>query len=110
MDTGEEIGTPLVVIACRSDQRAYTCYSMLMLTRRLQILIDEERYERLERAAEKGHRSVAAAIREAIDLAYPSDTDEKARAAAVILSAPQIAVPDVAELKAELETIRSGEL
>lgn len=88
----------------------YTCYSMLMLTRRLQILIDEGRYARLERAAQKGHRSVAAAIREAIDVAYPADLEEKRKAADAILSAPRIDVPDVEELKQELEAIRAGEL
>ena len=81
-----------------------------MLTRRLQILIDEERYQRLERAAEKSRRSVAAAIREAIDLAYPADLEEKREAAEAILSAPQIEVPDIAELKRELEAIRAGEV
>jgi hypothetical protein len=83
---------------------------MSMLTRRLQILIDEERYERLERAAQKSNGSVAAAIRDAIDLAYPADLDEKRSAAEAILAAPQVDLPDVEELKRELEAIRSGEL
>jgi predicted CopG family antitoxin len=80
-----------------------------MLTRRLQILIDEERYERLERAARKGNRSVAAVIRDAIDLAYPPGLEERRKAAEAILTAPQIEVPDVEELKEELEAIRAGE-
>ena len=88
----------------------YTCYSMHMLTRRMQILIDEERYKRLERAAQKSNSSVAAAIREAIDLAYPANLDEKRKAADVILAAPQIDLPDVEELKRELEAARAGEL
>jgi hypothetical protein len=80
-----------------------------MLNRRLQILIDEERYERLERAARKRHRSVAAAIREAIDVAYPADLDEKRRAAEAILAAPPMDVPhNVEELKRELDEMRSG--
>ena len=82
---------------------------MCMLTRRVQILIDEDRYERVERAAERGHRSVAAAIREAIDLAYPRDVDEKAAAAEAIFSAPQLDLPDVDELKVELEASRARE-
>jgi hypothetical protein len=81
-----------------------------MLSRRLQILIDEERYKRLERAAQKNKGSVAAAIRDAIDLAYPANLDEKRKAAAAIVSAPQIELPDVEELKRELEAIRAGEL
>ena len=83
---------------------------MSILTRRLQILIDEDRFKRLERAARKSNRSVAAAVREAIDVAYPSDLEEKRKAAEAILSAPQIDVPDVEELKRELEAIRAGEL
>ena len=83
---------------------------MSMLTRRLQILIDEERYERVERAARKRHGSVAAAIRAAIDLAYPADLEERRTAAETILSAPQIDVPDIEKLKKELEAIRTGEL
>ncbi len=82
---------------------------MCMLTRRLQILIDQERYERVERVAEQSHRSVAAAIREAIDLAYPPDLDEKAAAATAILASPQIELPDVEELKSELEASRARE-
>jgi len=43
-----------------------------MLTRRLQILLDPERYDRLAtRASERG-ASVALLIREAIDAAYPA--------------------------------------
>ena len=82
---------------------------MCMLSRRLQILIDEERYERLERAAQRRNSSVAAAIREAIDRAYPANLDEIRAAADEILSAPQIDVPDMEELKQELEAIRAGE-
>jgi predicted DNA-binding protein len=82
---------------------------MCILTRRLQILLDEERYARLERAAQKSHRSVAAAVREAIDLAYPADLEEKRQASDAILSAPQIEVPDIEELKRELEALRAGE-
>jgi len=77
---------------------------MHMLTRRLQILIDEERYTRLEREARRSHRSVAAAIRDAIDRAYPPDLAEKRRAADAILAAEPMEVPDsVEELKRELD-------
>lgn len=41
--------------------------SMLRLSRRLQILIDDQRFERLERAAHERSLSVGAFVREAID-------------------------------------------
>lgn len=44
---------------------------MPRLTRRMQILLDEERYARLERRAVETNRSIAALVREAIDMAYP---------------------------------------
>lgn len=44
---------------------------MHMLTRRTQVLLDEERYARVERRARETERSVGAVIREAIDQAFP---------------------------------------
>ncbi len=40
---------------------------MSVLDRRVQLLLDQERYAALEREAQASHRSVAAVIREAID-------------------------------------------
>lgn len=42
-----------------------------MLTRRTQVLLDQERYDRLEQRARDTDRSVGAVIREAIDGAFP---------------------------------------
>jgi hypothetical protein len=82
-----------------------------MLDRRLQILIDDARYRRLEAAARERRLSVAAVIRDAIDAALPADLDKKRRALAAITAAAPIAVPDrVEDLKAELDEIRSGGL
>jgi hypothetical protein len=82
-----------------------------MLDRRLQILIDDARYRRLEAVARERRLSVAAVIRDAIDAALPPDLDKKRRALAAILAAEPVPVPDtVAELKAELDEIRSGGL
>jgi hypothetical protein len=79
-----------------------------MLDRRLQILIDDARYRRLEAVARERRLSVAAVIRDAIDAALPADLDKKRRALAAILAAEPMAVPDtVAELKAELADTRS---
>jgi hypothetical protein len=49
---------------------------MLMptLTHRLQVLLDEERFVRLEQLAHERKTTVAALVREALDLAYASDT------------------------------------
>ncbi|AKT52661.1 antitoxin [Arsenicicoccus sp. oral taxon 190] len=44
---------------------------MSLLERRLQILLDQDRYDRVARAAEESGQSVGAAIRHAIDVAYP---------------------------------------
>jgi len=78
-----------------------------MLGRRLQILLDEARYQRV--AAEARHRgvSVASVIREAIDRALPATAAEREAAAEQILSAPDMPVPsDPSELRAELEELR----
>ncbi len=77
---------------------------MRMFSRRVQILIDEERYTRLEREASRTHRSVAAAIRDAIDRAYPPDLEAKRAAVDRILAAAPMDVPEtVEELKKELD-------
>lgn len=81
---------------------------MCMYERRLQILLDEARYRRVAARARERNTSVAAVIREAIDLALPADLAKKRAAAKAILEAEPIHVPDVAELKAELDEIRAG--
>lgn len=81
---------------------------MCMLTRRLQILLDDDRYERLARRAEERGASVAALIREAIDTVYPGVDTKRRAAAAAILDAEPMAVPDdVAALRAEIDSARS---
>jgi hypothetical protein len=66
-----------------------------MLSHRLQILLDEARYRRLSREADRRHTSVAAVIREAIDDALPDRHGTRRRAAvAAILAAPPMPVPD----------------
>lgn len=60
------------------------------LTRRTQLLLDEDRYARLERRAAETERSVAAIIREAIDdkLADPVSSSRQREAALGLLEAP----------------------
>jgi hypothetical protein len=82
-----------------------------MLNRRLQILIDDARYRRLEAVARERRLSIAAVIRDAIDAALPADLLKKQRAAGALLAAEPMSVPGtVEELKAELDDIRSGAL
>ena len=87
----------------------YMCsqsYDMHMLDRRFQILLDEERFGRLADQARARGVSVAALIREAIDLTYPPVSPRKARAAGRILSAADMPVPEPADLRSELEELR----
>jgi len=80
-----------------------------MYDRRLQILLDEPRFRRVEAAARERRLSVAAVIREAIDVALPVDLESKRAAADAILAAEPMDVPDtVEELKAELDELRGG--
>lgn len=80
---------------------------MCMFNRRLQLLLDGERYERLARRARERNVSVSAAIREAIDLAYPSDAGTRRNAAELILAAAPMSVPGPDDLGTELDELRA---
>lgn len=77
-----------------------------MLTRRLQILLDERQYARLAAFAEEHNLSVGAAVREAIDRSLPATRDERLAAFRQLLSAPPMEVPDPEGLRAELDDLR----
>jgi hypothetical protein len=79
---------------------------MRMLTRRLQILLDDRQYARLAAYAEERRLSVGAAVREAIDRAVPATTTERERAARRLLTAEPMPVPDPADLRDELGALR----
>jgi len=83
---------------------------MCMLDRRVQILLDEERYRRLEAEARRRRSSVASVVREAIDRLLPSDRAERMAAGRRILEAEPMPVPDPEELRKELDEIRGGGL
>lgn len=72
---------------------------MLMLSVRLQVLIDEERARRLDTEAARRGVSVATLVREGIDHVLPDGpTAEERRAAlARIMAAPQIDLPETPE-------------
>jgi hypothetical protein len=73
-----------------------------MLTRRTQILLDEDRYRRLERRAEVTGASIGAVIREAIDRAFPEGGSDRARAARSLLGSPPMPVEDWESMKRDL--------
>ncbi len=74
----------------------------MSLTRRVQLLLDPARYERLERAAAQSGSSVAAVIREAIDRLLPSDGIDPSSAGALLLDAPAMEVEDWESMKQEM--------
>jgi hypothetical protein len=80
---------------------------MRMLTRRLQILLDERQYARLAAYARERNLSVGAAVRVVIDAAIPAARDERRAAARRVLTADAMSVPPPAELRRELEDLRA---
>lgn len=79
---------------------------MHMLSRRVQLLLDDDRYERLATEAKARGVSIASLIRKAIDGAFPSGSERRAKAIEEILSAPLVDLPPPDELKKELEDLR----
>ena len=75
-------------------------------TRRLQVLIEDEQWRRLEAEADERGVSVASVVREAIDTVLPGGPGERRRAADRILDADCMAVPDPEELRRELDDLR----
>ena len=75
-----------------------------MLNRRLQILIDDDRYERLQREAARAGAPVGELVRRAIDREYPSQPTGRAEAADYLLGLPVDAgrEPDWEDQKAEM--------
>lgn len=76
---------------------------MAEMTRRLQVLLDEPRWERLERQARRRKTSVATLVREAIDVAYPDGDLDAAEAAERFLHRPPLDLGDWAQAKADIE-------
>lgn len=75
--------------------------SMSKLNRRLQVLLDEERYERLEREAERRGAPVASVVREAVDRLLAEETDRRAAGDRLLAAAP-MPVGEWAEMKKEI--------
>lgn len=81
---------------------------LMALDRRVQLLLDRERYERLEVEAARRGASVAAVIREAIDRTVGGDVGSRAEAAAGLLAAEPMPVGEWAQEKRHLADELSG--
>ena len=79
----------------------------MSMSHRLQILLDEERYARVARAAREQRVSVATVIRDAIDAGLAPVDRRKQSSARVILGADPMEVPEVSDLLQELHALRS---
>lgn len=73
--------------------------------RRLQLLLDEQRYALVEGEARRSGRSVAAVIREAIDQRFASESQSRSAAAWRLLAIEPGSgtEPDWADIKASFE-------
>jgi predicted DNA-binding protein len=80
---------------------------LMSKNRRLQVLIEEDQWRRLESVAAERGVTVATVVREAIDASVPGAPDERVAAAQSILEAGRMPVGDPADLRAELDELRS---
>jgi hypothetical protein len=78
----------------------------MSLNHRLQILLDEERFERITEAARQQRVSVAAIIRDAIDRSLAPVDRRRSKAGEHILEAAPMDVPAGDELLVELDGLR----
>ena len=85
--------------------------SMSVLERRLQVLIDAARYDRLAQEAERSGRSVGAVVREAIELRFPDDeSTSRAAAARALLDLTSTSQDSLGEGPSELKEAYAREL
>ncbi|WP_219415846.1 ribbon-helix-helix protein, CopG family [Pseudonocardia nigra] len=77
-----------------------------MLDRRLQILLDEQRYQRVAALAAARGISVGAVVREAIDRGLTATPNRRATAARRLLDAAPMPASAPEDLRAELEELR----
>lgn len=78
----------------------------MLKTRRLQVLIDEDQFRRLEAVAADRKVAVAVVVREALDDRLGLGSGEREAAADFILGASRMRVGDPNELREELEELR----
>jgi hypothetical protein len=103
--------TPAVALpAALHYPPSYTCYCMHMLSHRLQLLLDEDRYQRVASLARQRKISVAAVIREAIDHGLPATPQRRGSAAKRILVSEPMQVGEPEDLAAEIDELRGRRL
>jgi hypothetical protein len=78
-----------------------------MFPHRLQILLDDERHSRITSVAHERGVSVATVVREAIDRGVADPGGRRQAAGRRLLEAPDMAVPEPAELRGELDALRA---
>lgn len=78
----------------------------MSLDHRLQILIDDERHRRISAAARERGVSVATIVREAIDRGLANPDTRRRAAGRRLLDAPDMALPEPSDLRAELDALR----
>lgn len=78
----------------------------MSLEHRLQILLDDERHQRITKAAHERGVSVAAVVREAIDRGLSGPDSRRRGAAQRLLDAPDMSVPEPDALREELDALR----
>ena len=76
------------------------------MNRRLQVLLDQGRHERLVAIADQRGVSVATVVREAIDRGLPDLSDRRLKAGRRLLESPDMPVPEPGELIDELDGLR----
>ncbi|MBK5223427.1 MAG: antitoxin [Acidimicrobiia bacterium] len=77
-----------------------------MLTRRLQVLIDDDRLHRLEREAARRQVAGSVLVRDAIDAAFPATSAARRAAGDRVLEPAAMPVPEPDDLRVELEELR----
>ena len=83
---------------------------LMALERRLQVLLDEERFRRISQLAQQRGVPVAVIVREAIDRGLPRPDARRAEAGAAVLAAAPMPAPELEDLLAELDDVRGGGL
>jgi DNA-binding MurR/RpiR family transcriptional regulator len=73
---------------------------------RLQILLDDDRHQRIAAVAHERGVSVATVVREAIDRGLGGPDAKRRAAARALLDAPDMLVPEPQALREELEALR----
>jgi hypothetical protein len=77
------------------------------LEHRLQILLDDERHQRIASVARERGVSVASVVREAIDRGLTGPATRRRGAGRRLLEAPDMPVPEPDELHEEIDALRA---